>query len=251
MIGYNKKHTAFTQQELNELILKAQQGDIQSRNTVIEHNMGLAMKYARWSYSRGLGDHYEDCVQQAVFGLIRAIELFDTERNFAFSTYATQWVQQAINRYLDQSTYLIRTPIYSLNLQGRYNQIKMMHTDKEEDFYLKMTAFEMNVSIETVLNAIKRKPSYTYVDKKLEDNQEFQLASKIKTLDNDLDHMDITILMKLLQPREKRIIELRIEGFTYQQIGDIEGVSRERIRQLLNATLIKLKGIVKRIRSEG
>ena len=94
----------------NELISRAQQGDVWARNQVIELNMSLVRKIASTSIQKSaLSDN--DLIQEGIFGLITAIEKFDVSLGFKFSTYATWWVKQAMFKAISEQSYALNIPV--------------------------------------------------------------------------------------------------------------------------------------------
>lgn len=129
------------QEELNLLIVEAQKGDINSRNRIIEVNIGLIINEAKkWAGSIG----YEDAFQEGVTGIIKAINKFDVKKGFKFSTYAIFWIRQAIYRYYVNSCFLIRLPIYKYEEKG--DKPKIVYLDNP-DMYLELSKNAKDVEL--------------------------------------------------------------------------------------------------------
>ena len=107
----------------NELIQRAQSGDVWARNKVIENNMPLVKKIAAKSIQKSaLSD--SDLIQEGIFGLVTAIEKFDLTLGYKFATYATWWVKQAMFKAISEQSYALNIPVYIQETLSRYNKTK-------------------------------------------------------------------------------------------------------------------------------
>ena len=117
----------------NELIARAQKGDVWARNQVIEMNMPLVKKIALKSIQKStLSDN--DLIQEGIFGLVTAIEKFDTSLGFKFSTYASWWIKQVMFKAISEQSYALNIPVYIQETLSRYNKTKqeMEKTEQKE-----------------------------------------------------------------------------------------------------------------------
>src|SRR6266566_5227558 len=112
-----------TKEQERELISAAQAGDNKAKNILIERNMGLCGKWAG-KYQRPFWMEVDDLVQEGVFGLHRAIQKFDLNKDTRFSTYAVNWVRQAIKRHLEKNYYHKTTPSYLFGIMYKTDMIK-------------------------------------------------------------------------------------------------------------------------------
>lgn len=243
------KANKIPKEELFALIDRAKQGDLIARNTVVEKNLGLCVKVAYKVVYRGFQMHFEDCVQEGTLGLMRAIELFDTKRGYEFSTYAMWWIRQYIDRYLDNQSTLIRLPVHVRDIQNRYNQLKRMHTDKEEDFYLNLIAFEKNASVDHIIYCLTYKPTYVAIDKPNEKGKEIPRDLEYFMYDGyeDLKSINTAKLLDCLDHRERYILTLRMENWKLEAVAQMLNITRERVRQIQTRALLKIKALIKRV----
>lgn len=252
-------------EEVCALIDKAQAGCMESRNIVIERNLGLCVKYAgKGAYIARFNPNidFDDCFQESIMGLIRAIELFDTKKNIQFSTYAFWWIQQVVMRYIDNNRYAVRTPVYALAIQSKFNKIKLEHEGHDEEFYINLVAFELDKSPESIKNALSFKvepmksldvtvndsvDDGVYVDAPIDRIEQI-------TFTTDTTHLDAYYIKKiaeLLPKRDMEILMLRMDNWGLSAIGEMVGLSRERVRQIENRALIKLRALVNKVNHQG
>lgn len=260
----NRKN-ALTHDELCDLCVKAQAGCIKSRNTVIEMNLGIATKLAGKLARTNQNNHnieFDDCFQEAIFGLKRAVELFDTKKGNAFSTYAYWWVNQSVMRYIDNNRHAIRMPIHAIDIQRKFYKIKLEHDGHDEDFYIKLIAFENDKSPESVKSALSFKvETLKSLDVTVEDNVDDGVyvdapIDKLEqiTFQTDTTHLDAYFIKKiaqLLPERDMRVLMLRMDNWGLEAIGEMVGISRERVRQIEHSALIKLRALVNRANKRG
>jgi RNA polymerase sigma factor (sigma-70 family) len=225
-----------------------------AKQTFISHNLKLVVRVAR-DY-RNLGVPYTDLIQEGNLGLIRAVEKFDYHRGFRFSTYAVWWIRQALIRAVQNHSRTVRAPSHMYEYQLRYRRIvevlrtKLRRTPSREEIAKELDitpeTFDRVVSTMTPISSIHAVIGGTD-DLVFEDTLEDQ-----KTIDpiDDIDrrelHQELEKILRVLDPRERRILEWRYslkgeESLTLAQIGDRIGLSRERVRQLEARALRKLR----------
>ena len=241
-----------TSDETERLIKKAQDGDIEARNTLVESNMKLVLKIAR-KYS---GLPLVDLINEGTFGLIRSIEKFDLTKDLKLSTYATWWIRQAIRRALDYQRRTIRTnPSTELLINACHkfiNEFQMKYSREPTDEEL---SEHLGISIKR-LQAI-RNAQYEPIslDAQVNDDSETTFSNFIPSTilnpeeqfikDNNKELIEELFEAANLTAREKQIIKLRfglIDGIAHdlRYIGEIFNVSYERIRQIEAKGLRKL-----------
>lgn len=250
---YKKTRDVLPHEELCKLVIKSNAGDMKARNRIIEHNLGLCIKatFNKRGTSMGLSTiELDDIFQESIFGVIRAIELFDTKKGFAFSTYAQWWIDQSVQRYISNNSSMIRVPKWAGELQREYAKLRLDYEGREEDFYINLLAFENNRtpdSIRATLNYLPKTTSLNIADDEGNDVYEFgALASEDGLI--SIDAYTIKKMAGLLPKQDKKILMLRMENWTLEEIGEMCRLSRERVRQIEKRALIKLKSMVNQTR---
>ena len=198
-----------------------------------------------------------DLVQEGSLGLIKAAEKYDYRKNFKFSTYATWWIKQTIIRAISNHSRTIRIPVHMLEKIRRYkkacNDIICNNVlDADEETISKISGLDSR-KIEEVKNAIKKEP--VSLDTLVTDDlciqdyiEDTTYISPENSAQNKLQEKDITKLINNLDKREQEIIRRRFginreEPKTLEQIGKSMGFSKERIRQIENNALQKLRKV--------
>lgn len=244
------KRNILSREEVNVLIKKAKEGCLDSRNKVIEHNLGLIPKeVSRYVYSNYATINFEDLYQQGVLGLFEAVEGYDPSKGFAFSTYALWWIRQRIGRYVQDNQSLIRIPIYALEIKRTYEKIKKNHATQDHIFWVKLVAREKNTSIENINFIINHNPAICSLDKEYNENDdESTLQISYDLFDDEyhagIDYQCMIRIMKMLPKRDYKILLQRYDGQTLTQIGNKFNLSKEAIRLIVNNSLIKLKSLM-------
>jgi RNA polymerase sigma factor (sigma-70 family) len=245
---YDKKRN--DKDEIRELIRKAQTGDIESRNEIIERNIGLIIHIAK-VYAQNVDDFFES-LQEGVFGVIKAVEKFNLKYPFKFSTYASWWISQVITRNQLNQPNPIRIPITMLDTRGK--AIKKLRTKNERVNYdkLKKMIKEELETTELTADFVSRQilfPNSTQDDFILEDSLKYSKkdSEAFKRLRRNDLKVIINILFINLTEREKEVIKRRFgierKVQILEEIGNDMSLSRERIRQIEKAGLDKLKDL--------
>lgn len=226
------------------------------RNRFIERNIRLVMTISKRFASFGIPQ--EDLIQEGTFGLQKAVGMFDPERGFKFSTYATWWIRATILRYCRDTSRIVRLPVHTQEkLERYYASIKALEAKRGESPDDKELAEETALPIETIkkLRKLSLEPHYS-TDRQLRDDLKFEdlLPDPENFVEYTNTEFVIETLRKLcnaLPERQKKIIYARFNldgagGKTLQEIADTEGVTRERIRQLEAMALKTIRGIISR-----
>lgn len=239
----------------NELISRAQKGDVWARNKVIEDNIPLIKKIASKSIQKNtLSD--SDLIQEGIFGVVTAIEKFDLSLGFKFSTYASWWIKQAMFKAISEQSYALNIPVYIQETISRYNKTKQEMEQKEhKEIAKKDVARKMNLSeekIDTFLNCFNRALSIEQ-GASLTDNKELTLAEIIEDEKQNVEREVIDIELKndikraldILKEKEKNVIVLRFglensKKQTLEEIGNSYGVTKECVRQIEKRALNKI-----------
>lgn len=237
----------------------AQKGDDAARKRMIESNLRLVVKIARRYMNRGLA--FLDLIEEGNLGLIHAVEKYDPERGFRFSTYATWWIRQTIERGLMNQTRTIRLPIHVVKELNAYLRAARhfaqtqdheptpeeiaRHLDKPIDDVKRILGLNERVtSVDTPLN----KDSDKSVLDAIPDENNGDPAMLLQ--DEDLNrHLDIWL--QQLNDKQKRVVEGRFglngsKMSTLEEVGNEIGVTRERVRQIQVEALAKLRDIMER-----
>jgi RNA polymerase nonessential primary-like sigma factor len=244
------------EQSLAKLIV---QGDQEARARMIEANLRLVVAIGKKYINRGLP--FSDIIEEGNLGLIRAVEKFQYQRGFKFSTYASWWIKQSIERAIVNQTRTIRLPVHIAEIVNSYMRATRQLTQKlGRDPSAEEIAKKMKVTIDKV-RSISQVVRETYsLDMLIGDQEEDTLKDILQdtnalspaSFSDDIrrrEHIDDWL--KQLSVSEKKVVEMRFglndgEPMTLDSIGKEFGITRERVRQIETQALNKLRAITKR-----
>ncbi len=254
-----RKSPLLSPEEEKALAKSIQQGDEQARKQMIESNLRLVVMIAKKYLFRGLP--FSDLIEEGNIGLIKAVERFSPDKKSRFSTYATWWIRQSIERALANQAYLIRLPIHicsDLNKLARvsrslFNQLKRDPSNEEIAAMMKLKPDY----IERLKNVVNRTYS---IETPVGRDTGHLLKNTIQDQDSDnaislLENIEriekVSSWLEQLREQEKTIIVLRFglddgEPQTLEAIGKRFSISRERVRQIESNVLTKLRRIIRR-----
>ena len=214
-----KKNPLLTHKQEIELSRKAKQGDLKARNKLIESNYRLVLSIAK-KYHRSNCD-FEDLVQESNIGLITAVDKFDPEKGYKFSTYACWWIKQAALSYINENAGSFKVPTHSRMLNAK---IKNLSTKYEHENgrkpSIKEIANELGENTKKIKYTIEaNKPSMSMDKDRIDDDKSLSLKEKIEDTsfvtnpEKSLEKQEmVTIIrqsLKCLTPKEEKIIRLR------------------------------------------
>lgn len=246
-----------SREEEKELAKRIEQGDEEAREKLASANLRLVISIAK-KY-RGYGLDFLDIIQEGNIGLMKAIDKFDWRKGYKFSTYATWWIRQSILKALNNESRTVRVPshVTSLNrkIDSFINDYKEEHGEKPSTDEI---AEELDVDKSKIRKARRAKKESVSLDKPLrEDEGESEALGDVLADENTpqpekeafgdmLEDRLKGLLNKALSDREKQILKLRYgledyQPLTLEEVGDVFDISRERVRQLQDRAIDKLK----------
>ncbi len=253
-IGRIKLLTAEEEIDLARKIIQGGNVGAVAKRKLVQANLRLVVSIAKKYVGRGM--LFLDLIQEGNLGLIRAAEKFDHERGYKFSTYATWWIRQAITRAIADQARTIRIPVHMVET---INKLKKVTRKLAQELSRKPTedelAQEMNISISKLREIIKvaqeplslETPIGKEEDSRLGDFIEDKDAdAPVKTVAHELLREDLAEVLSGLSPRERDVLRLRFgmddgRQRTLEEVGQLFGVTRERIRQIEAKALRKLR----------
>ena len=251
-------HPRLDADQEKELSIRALQGDQNAINELVECNLKLVVPIAKRYYGCGLP--LLDLIQEGNLGLIKAAEKYDGNKGFRFSTYATYWIRQAISRALSDQSRTIRIPANMVELLSKVRQATAVLTQQNHKAPSEAEIAEyLNVDVEKIQTIMDMAQATTSLDLAVDDDGETTMGDLIadtgaenpyQNLVKEANSQIVEAVLSTLSTKEADILRMRFgigapKPMTLEEVGQYYGVTRERIRQVENKAIRKLRNPIR------
>lgn len=249
-----------TPEQEKEIAKQVQEGDPDARKKMIKANLRLVVSVAK-DFSRS-GISFLDLIEEGNLGLIKAVDKYEYKLGYRFSTYATWWIKQSMLRLINNQSSNVRIPVYIQELKSQIikTERKLIHklkrppTDEE-------VAKELGYPVDKIIEVKRYMIPQVSLNTTIDDLDEIEFGDLLMDPANiskkDFDKLFFKTqlvhdLLDKLNEKERKIIELRYgisedrTRLTLKEIGEIMGITRERVRQIEHSAIKKLKNIISR-----
>ena len=255
-------------EEEKRLAIATKNGNEEARRILIESNLRLCVSIAKHFMGRGVS--FLDLIQDGNIGIMKAVEKFDPYKGYKFSTYATWWIRQSITRAISDTSNIIRIPVHINEVIGKVKRAErsiIVNTGKEPTDEELADYLNIDVSKVSTARIVQSKSNLVSLENPIKtdgDSDESVIGDFISSTDDNPEELaykgaladTVKEVCSTLTPREQKVLEMRFgfaDGkiYTLEEVGDMFGVTRERIRQIENKAIRKLKAPTRRKKLES